>query len=83
MTTHVDEFGDVSGLEVMEDAGVVQVGEVGHVLAPLELWRIDLLDLVLLEDLAVVLAALDGHFVALRGLDGALHETALLDGDPA
>ena len=41
-TTHVDEPLDVSGGEVPEDGGVVQVGQPGHVLAHVELGRIHL-----------------------------------------
>lgn len=67
----------------MQHARVVEVGQVGHVLAPLELGRVDLLDLVLLEDLPLVLAALDGHLVPLRRLDRSLYEAPLLDGNPA
>ena len=33
------------GLEVVEDRGLVEVGQVGHVLAPLELGRVHLLHL--------------------------------------
>ena len=44
----------VSGPEVVKDRGLVEVGQVGHVLALLKLGRVDLLDLVPLEDLLVV-----------------------------
>ena len=39
---YVDEFGDVSCMEVVEDGGLVQVGQVGHVLAFFKLPRVDL-----------------------------------------
>ena len=43
----------------MEHGRLVEVREVGHVLAPLELGRVDLLYLVLLQHLALVLAEFD------------------------
>jgi hypothetical protein len=38
--TYVDEFALVSALEVPENGGVVEIGEVGHVLALFKLGRI-------------------------------------------
>ncbi len=43
--TYVDELGEVSGLEVVQYRGVVQVSQVAHVLATLEFGRIHLLHL--------------------------------------
>ena len=40
--THVDELGLVAGPQVVEDGGLVEVGEVAHVLALLELGRVHL-----------------------------------------
>ena len=40
-SSYVDEFALVSALEVPEDGGLVQVGQVGHVLAFLKLGRVD------------------------------------------
>ena len=40
----------VSGLEIPEDRGVVEEGQVGHVLALLELGRVDLPQLLGFED---------------------------------
>ena len=40
--THVDKFRLVSGPQVMEDRGLVEVSEVGHVLTFLKLWRVHL-----------------------------------------
>ncbi len=40
--THVDELGLVAGLEVVEDGGLVEVGQVGHVLTLLKLGRVHL-----------------------------------------
>ena len=51
---YIDELGLVSGPEVVQDRGLVEVGQVGHVLTLLKLGRVDLLDLVPLEDLLVV-----------------------------
>ena len=47
--TYVDELLDVADLEVMEDGGVVEVGESGHVLAHVELGRVHLGHLILFE----------------------------------
>ena len=44
----------VSGPEVVKDGGLVEVGQVGHVLTLFKLGRVDLLDLIPLEDLLVV-----------------------------
>ena len=51
---YIDELGLVSRPEVVKDRGLVEVGQVGHVLTLLKLGRVDLLDLVPLEDLLVV-----------------------------
>merc|ERR1719210_1120606 len=45
----VDQLGLVAGLQVPEDGGVVEVGQVDHVLALLELGRVDTADLSSLE----------------------------------
>ena len=42
--THVDQFCLVSGPQVVEDRGLVEVGEVGHVLTLLKLGRVHLAD---------------------------------------
>ena len=52
--SYIDELGLVSGPQVVEDRGLVEVGQVGHVLALFKLGRVDLLDLVPLEHLLVV-----------------------------
>ena len=52
--SYVDQLGLVSRPEVMEDRGLVEIGEVGHVLTLLKLGRVDLLDLISLEHLLVV-----------------------------
>ena len=49
--TYVDHFGLVARLEVPQHRRLVQVGQVGHVLALLELGRVHLGDLVALEAL--------------------------------
>ena len=43
----VDQLVDISDLQVPKDGGVVEVGQVGHVLAAVELGRVDLAHLVL------------------------------------
>ncbi len=40
-TTYIDEFALVSTLEVPEDRGFVEISQVGHVIALLELGRVD------------------------------------------
>ena len=80
----VDQLVDVSDPQVPEDRGVVEVGQIGHVLAAVELGRVDLTDQVLLEDLLLAALDLDRHFLALRALDETLGEAARgLVGHPA
>ena len=64
----VDKLVDISDPQVPQDGGVIEVGQVGHVNAAVELGRVDLSDLVLLPDLLLSLA---GHrdLLPLRGLD--------------
>ena len=64
---HVDQFGDVSRLEIVKHGRLVEVREVGHVLAPLKLGRVDLLHLILLQYLALVLAEFDRNLIIMRG----------------
>ena len=42
--TYIDEFGLVAGAEVVQHAGLVEVGQVGHVLTLLVLGRVHLWD---------------------------------------
>ena len=46
----VDKPGLEPDLQVVEDGSVIEVGQVGHVLTLLELGRIDLTNLIILED---------------------------------
>lgn len=46
---HVDQILDVSQGEIVQDGGVVEVRQAGHVLAHVELGRVDLCHLVLFE----------------------------------
>ena len=46
----MDHLSLVAGLQVPEDGGVVEVSQVDHVLALLELGRVDLAQLLGLED---------------------------------
>lgn len=50
-TTYVDEAVEVSCPEIVQHRGFVQVGHVGHVVAHLELGRVHLLHMILLEGL--------------------------------
>ena len=52
-TTHVDQLLDVSGRQIEEDRGLVQVSQVGHVFAHVELGRVDLANLLLLKHLGL------------------------------
>ena len=45
----MDKLSLVSGLQVPEDRSVVEVGQVDHVLALLELWRVDASDFASLQ----------------------------------
>ena len=69
----VDKLVDISDPQVPQDGGIIEVGQVGHVNAAVELGRVDLSDLVLLPDLLLTLA---GHrdLLPLRGLDHSLIE---------
>ena len=69
----VDKLVDISDPQVPQDGGIIEVGQVGHVNATVELGRVDLSDLVLLPDLLLSLAG-DGHLLPLRGLDHSLIE---------
>ena len=53
MCTYVDKHLDVATAQVVENGGLVEVGQVGHVLVHVELGRVHLLDVVLL-DLAIL-----------------------------
>ena len=46
----VDEFSLEANFQVMEDRSIIQEGQVSHILALLKLWRVDLANLVRLED---------------------------------
>ena len=69
----VDKLVDISNPQVPQDRGVIEVGQVGHVNAAVELGRVDLSNLVLLPDLFLSLA---GHsdLLPLRGLDHSFIE---------
>ena len=43
----VNQLIDVSDPQIPEDGRVIEISEVGHVLATVELWRIHLTDLIL------------------------------------
>lgn len=50
LRTYVDEVSVVTLFEVVQHGGVVEVGEGRHVVALLELWRVNLLKQLLLQD---------------------------------
>ena len=68
----VDQLVDVSDPQVPQHRRVVQVGQVGHVLAAVELGRVDLPNQVLLEDLLVAALDLDGDLLPLGVLNEPL-----------
>ena len=82
----VDELGLVSGLQVPEDGGVVEVGQVDHVLALLELGRVDTPNLSsLVGELLVTHGnnALGGGVLQVSRLQDTLPVTSILGvGDP-
>ena len=51
INTYIDKLGNISGLQVPEDGGLVEVGHVGHVVELLHLGRVDLHDFFRLEGL--------------------------------
>ena len=82
-SAYVDESGVVSLLDVVEDGGLVEAGQVGHVLDLVELGRVHLLDVVLGDEDA--LAGLgDVHLDLLAAvlLDGGRDEALVLVGHP-
>lgn len=82
--SYVDQIGIVSGFEIMQNRGLVQVRQVAHVLAFLKLGRIDLLNLILFEE-PLFFAAIYLHrdFVAFGRVDDTLDKSAFLDRNPA
>lgn len=47
---YVDPHVDVSAAQVLQDTGLIQEGEVGHVAGLVELWRVHLLNIILLHN---------------------------------
>ena len=66
----------------MEDGGLVQISEVAHVLASFKFWRINLLNLILLQQ-HLLTTRLHHHLVSLSSLDDTLSEASLLTREPA
>jgi len=74
----VDKLGLVTGLEDVEDGGIVEEGQVGHILTLLVLGRVDLSDLLLLEVLHLATGNLDCYqLVSLRTLKLTLDEALI------
>ena len=81
--TYVDESREVSLLDVVEDAGLVEAGEVRHVLLLVELGRVHLLDVVLGDQLLFAgVNELDQDLIPAVGLNGGRHESLGLMGHP-
>ena len=67
--TSVDQLGLVTPLQVVEDGGVVEVGQVDHVVAFLKLWRVDLANLSRWESFFLkknIKHKLPEHFIQLK-----------------
>lgn len=47
--THVDQLMVVTSAKILQDRGIVEVGQVSHILAHGELWRVHLLKVILLD----------------------------------
>lgn len=73
----------ISLLQIIQYGSVVEVCQVGHILAFLVLRRVDLAYQVLLEVFGLASWKIDGHQIALGGLDLSLQEAFLLIGHPA
>ena len=78
----VDELIHIANLQVVQDGRVVQVCQVGHILAFLVLGWVDLMDLVLLVLLSL---SVSGHsdLISLGALDQTLNKAVLGIRDPA
>jgi hypothetical protein len=46
----VDKLGFVANLQIVEDRGVIQKGQIGHVFTFFKLWRVDLTNIGRFED---------------------------------
>ena len=79
----VDEPGDVTTLQVVQDRGVVEVCQVRHVLAFLELGGVNLANQVLLEVLGFTGWNHYGDKIALSSLDLTKIETVVIIRNPA
>ena len=79
----VNELVDVTDLQVVKYGWIVEVCQVGHVLAFLELGWVDLVDLVFLVVPGFTTWDTNGDEVTLGSLDLTEKETFLFIGDPA
>lgn len=59
--SHIDQAGEVSLSQVLEDRGFVEEGEGGHVLHLAELWRVHLLDVVFVHRQLLAIGELHQH----------------------
>ena len=81
--SYIDQAGVVSLFDVVEDRGLVEAGEVGHVFLLVKLGRVHLLDVVFGDELALSgVDDLDFDLVAAVLLDGGCHEADALVRDP-
>merc|ERR1719211_628138 len=74
----VDELGLVTGLQVPEHGGVVEVGQVDHVLALLKLGRVDATNAASLEG-ELLVSHLDGHLLVDVGALGSQLQDVSID----
>ena len=80
----VDQSLHVSHLQIEQHGGVIEVSQVGHVLAAVKLGRVHLPNLILLEHLLITTLDCDGNLVSLGGLDKTLEKASgWLVGHPA
>jgi len=77
----VDELGLKTDLQVVEDRGIIEVGQVSHVLTFLKLGRVDLANLSRWEHFFLV-ATHDNGLCAIIALKETLPETMIIGGDP-
>ncbi|MFN9956630.1 MAG: hypothetical protein ACK55I_26315, partial [bacterium] len=72
----VDELVDIPNHRVPQNTGIPQIGQIGHIIRAVKLRRVDLADLLLLEDLHLS-PNLDSDLVAILGLQQALEIAAI------
>jgi hypothetical protein len=67
----VYELVDIPNHRVPQNTGIPQIGQIGHIIRAVKLWRVDLADLLFLEDLHLT-SNFDRNLIAILGLKKAL-----------